>query len=759
MGVRFRYTTNSFKGNEVEVVINDSDYAGSEGTFEVQDGGIEKTYEGQGGLSPFDQRIIPSTLTLRILEDGSTIQTLFDDVSTSKEGRFTVQLYIDSVLDFSGVVLRDQGELIDGYREFWDMIAVCGLSLLKNYNYDYQIASPVAAYPDRYTNHFIEIFKKIKAVAALYGDSDEFIQTYTGFIHDEHPASSDPFYHTGHGNFYWNTTKGFVMYDNCYDVLNDMLEGWNARCFQSKGMYTIESVDTLEDAFGSYFAYAKDKSYSSQNSRGLLYTISGSDTDNSNSIRGSYGYMPGLQKIILNLDADEINLNLISGLKITGTQAADFAETVIFYVTGSTSLKVFGRLYFWCLLGSAWNDGVWPNREDFYYKFQIRVKLDDVYINSSAVVIGNKLVNPLTNTTWTASPTNYITFYVPVFPEWVLNPEEFIWQIYGTQILFESATIPKDGDLSIEVIYDQVYELDADGAEVQPVAVDMSFEIINDSKIIISDDSGDLERGSESIPFTTIVDVDNTHIIEKTLKTGDIIADNLQQLYVNDGTLVSSAPVWQKSSVGSWEHESFPGGLSTTREKQIIRMMGKMQSKSIKTYSGTIYTNTHLLGFNDRISYRSVSYAALGISINYLKNICYGKWFALTRDDAWGETTPDPEDDPRRKVKTRDIPISPGNIGLPDEATNPNAIKPFLKSGTLSNTDTIDTTSWTFTFPTSPTVEEMDGYIDFFVRNTKYRYTESDPMPQNTWKLDGTDLIINRATTGDYLFRSWNWFS
>ena len=117
-----RYTDG---GATWRIEIWDSSFVGEEYEFKVANG-VRKEYRADGDnvFSP----ILGSSVTFQMEVQDATHEALITDLAGAPEGRFTVALYVDTVLDWAGVINSPEISIEDHtYSYGFSITAVDGL--------------------------------------------------------------------------------------------------------------------------------------------------------------------------------------------------------------------------------------------------------------------------------------------------------------------------------------------------------------------------------------------------------------------------------------------------------------------------------------------------------------------------------------------------------------------------------------------------------------------------------------------------------
>lgn len=300
MAIRLTGTFYDINGAEHKVDIYDTDFVGSATSFDVKYCTIN--YQGEG--EDINAAMVGSraSIGMSIPYQDATLTTFITDLTTGEEGRFWVQLTkLDTSLTiWRGIITPDfSGEQDTApYFEF-KLSAVCGLATLKKM--PYHDGAALYEGTERFTKHIVTALTKLSH-ESMWGGSDVFIKTAIDWWEASMSsgATDDALYQGGveHSAFYKYGTAGDVDNDviSCYDVIRQILEGFNARILQVEGVWWIEQIPYRSTSPYYTRHYSKSGTYLSNATNSGANVIDQTKTG-AKLATIEYDYLPALRKV------------------------------------------------------------------------------------------------------------------------------------------------------------------------------------------------------------------------------------------------------------------------------------------------------------------------------------------------------------------------------------------------------------------------------------------------------------------------------
>lgn len=271
-------------GVEYTASIFDKDWGGASTLVDLMKDGIKIEYASEKDDDPM-QPIMGSVCTIEMLaeSDNSTHTTFLDDLRTSKEGRFYVEVTANggnySTL-WRGIVTPDTltNEQDNSPRYTVSITAVCGLALLKTVPY---LSGGTALYTGRekLVAHLCKALTKLAHVSDLWAVGDDFIETSADWweVTMTRGGANDPFNlsFVDHAAWYDYFTKGSIDKDviSCYDVIKHIVSSFGCRILQRGGMFVVEQLDYRTNTSYEYRRYDKAGTATSNSSHTGAQTI------------------------------------------------------------------------------------------------------------------------------------------------------------------------------------------------------------------------------------------------------------------------------------------------------------------------------------------------------------------------------------------------------------------------------------------------------------------------------------------------------
>jgi hypothetical protein len=233
--------------------IYDTEGGGDGVDFDITFGSVIISDEGDDN-DPF-KRVVPKICTWTMLlnsanydaSTASAVRSFYDELSNSYEGRFFCEVKRNDDSNdviFRGKILPDVGDLTLAMHEEFKVTAICGLKDLFNIEYKGKIEE--GRYNDdpiSFIEHFSNILKYNQVAEYFDGQGGPIFSTSQHWTCNFHDGSEDiwAFVHRRH-TYYEQLSSTFRRYMFAGDVLTDLLTGFNARIYQSKGVFQIEQI-------------------------------------------------------------------------------------------------------------------------------------------------------------------------------------------------------------------------------------------------------------------------------------------------------------------------------------------------------------------------------------------------------------------------------------------------------------------------------------------------------------------------------------
>jgi len=292
MAVRYRNTAYSIAGILWQIDIGDSAYSGAVNLFNTGGEIFNLSYK---GLTERCDPLMASTLTVPFQIETTTHEAFVNSIMAAQEERFTVQIYRNTVLYWSGVLLADQVQTEDiAYPYIVDLTFTDGLARLKDLDY----SNNGAPYTGRET--LLAIITRCLSrtgTSVLYGSGDYFLATSVNWydIRHQYWSTKCPLAYTtlDNGIFSEVDQDGIYTYKTCSEVLEMILRTFNATIMLSGGYYRIKQQ--MDDSRGNFYIryFTKSGTYITNGQ----YNYRSYPTVGERKTGGSFKYFPPLKQV------------------------------------------------------------------------------------------------------------------------------------------------------------------------------------------------------------------------------------------------------------------------------------------------------------------------------------------------------------------------------------------------------------------------------------------------------------------------------
>lgn len=492
------------------------------------------SYQGQPD-DPF-KRIISTkyevNIPLRLDEYSTTVLNelvdFYNDLSESPEGRFYItvrQLLVSgSKLLFRGKVLSDINDLQLNYFKDLKITAIDGIEDLKSIEYRPTL------FTDNLPLYTLEIYSFVEHMLAIlkYSETNVFFYADTALngtadvllLCSPHWTESDQatgnvWAQVGVRNMWFEqVTPSYRRYKNCYDVLTEILNGFNARCFFSNGVYVIEQLSILDNLTVTRYGYKYNGDPATSTPANKATHNIGTDNNSVILTYPSLKNIPGLKAVEL-VQSYKLQ-NYIAGT--TMQWPADDGPHSLGYVI-STGQQMGLALSFEVLMNV-------PNYVldvALLFMIEIEIKIGNYYLRSLAnpghpVSEGYDFVNKGTSGAllqigsfeWTLIPDTIRIVYNSGPTKFYDLAEIKSWIYYAG-----SLEVPADGELEITILPPKILYLNLANNATETAKI-ASVEILNNSRMIISPSGyGNLSEPPDKFSIYEVGNSKNT-LIHKT---------------------------------------------------------------------------------------------------------------------------------------------------------------------------------------------------------------------------------------------------
>ena len=620
MGIRLQGGFTSVKEEDVYVInIHDSDYSSTVINFDLFKDGltINKDHQDKGR----NVSILTSKCKIRMILDDSDKLSFLQDVVSSAEGRFRVEILKNTNKYWYGYImpdLLDRQDIPYSINPQLTIQATDGIGRLQKIDYNDDGSSYTGK--ETFIDHIFNILEKI-GFEDFYSASEDYLVTYVNWWDTNHAynTSTNPLELTrfDHKALIEVDRSGEVIYNNAFDVLQHMVKAWNCRLEFSEGAYYLIQINAYETDGSTKVLkiYDKDKTLSTTSTTDFatwtkrtgnldLYQDGTYEAYHNN---GRFRYYPALRKVEVSYEHYSTE-NFIPGYTWSNVLAPTATFSAIDYNDGAA------RLIFNAKLETRADFDTPADFQVCIYRFRIQFKVGTKYlVRSSSFVNGNFVLSELS---WSSS-----IGYVDVYSEWMYldNSPRYL------DVSFITPELLEDGDL--EVIVSKFGHYNTAGDQIFTGAdAFTAYWAWEDTSVQIYVD-GNLE-GQTNVALYTATNDDgstNSETEEVPLLIGDGPSGNTfgaMQVYDGSGWVDSSG--WRKGNSGDY----------ITFGQLLANELMAGQIFAIERYIGDVTGDFLSHGRLQRIiSSTATNYIFIGGSLNCHKDIWSGEWIQVDIDN------------------------------------------------------------------------------------------------------------------------------
>ncbi len=715
-------------------------------TFRTAKGSILVTDEGDDN-DPF-KRIITKKLSFTMLMNTAeytapqrtAILDVYNGITTSPEGRYYVLMVQGSTRKFVGKILADVGDLTLNYHRDVTINATDGLIQLKDIDYrpvDYDDRTPESLIPiDSFVEHFTEILKRNDVVDFFYNDALFAPTTVPMFTTSSFWTNPLPtaLGHTGDmmkcvakKNTYFNQqeNKAYRVYDKCFDILTDLLTGFNMRMYYSDGCYHIEQLGYQDNL--TVVRYAYDYTGTATTSPGNKVTHDITDNDDIYVLADpSLKHVPPLKAVILkqNKKYDNIFNGIDAFLHRTLTDNP--GPHNMGYVIGAGNQLVFDLRF----VNEA--DAI---IDQGYIQFEMSIKIGDYYLKN----------NPITDNI--LRPTATQAVYGEKEFQWTLTPSTFkmqrmqigfldiLFNLYpNTNVIGLSDEIPEDGDFIFELVSYKF--LDLTFTEMPANTAKLTrWALSKNSRIYIVTNG---IEGLKEVPDNTIIyelgDVKNSIIYEAKMSYFDAdtvaVFNSLWFKIPLGGASVLYAP----SVVANLWADADMGVSLPIQELAIKQMLGMRRKPNRVVRLSMLRKDGLVCHMDDRYAIGSNLYIPLRMVHNVDRAEYQVSLWSVLKDFSGVNIIRFSDDEPIYKLNV---------VDLTSDKPLTSSIHAYWKwTGVTDPYVTLDEPLG-FYISSTTTADEIEEYFDVYKTNIRMEYVDYTTL---TFPLTAGDLLLTQYT-------------
>lgn len=633
---RLQCTYRSTKQKLWKIIIYDRD-AVSETSIEFDTvAGAEITRKGDDN-NPH-HNIFPSKAVFTMFLENSDHDSFYDDLVGSREGRFLVYIHTymaDETTEwpmFHGFILQDLSPVEDRKCPSFQITAVDGLQQLQNVRYQ-ENGNPLNNYLIK--EYFYNCIKEVKWLDYFMASDDDMVEYAFQWSSQYHAVDAEILKESRLANYFRKFEDGRLLYYTCYEILDDLLKGFNAQLFYHKGRYVIEQVgikssDTLVTTYW--------QSYDSNTTTSVGYTPLEYDYDsNTNISADTYplkNHLPPLKSIDIRQRGDHLS-NVLLPFKWTDTSATETIISSLEDPDGKT--RLFFDSTFYAYMENATGIGT-----ELYAKFRLTVRNNTVYATrtyandydfkaNGGLVPNIYTGESITNITWSGSSPDYIEFWVKVgyLKDDVVPTYDNLLNFYKYMI-FQTPPFTSGVFLSINLQLEGIYtDSNFTTAYVGGDTIRWGIDRVN--RAYISHSLDDREAQDVIIPVT--VNSDATFEIEHPFSMGDYPSSaSKQKIQVHNGTTWVDSDGWvDPDTAGNALFQYMAANeIAAMRDKPRLKLDVSLFYEKL----------LHPIDFRRTIIYKTKRMISMGLTINTIDDTTEGRYFEI--DKVYNGTIGDP---------------------------------------------------------------------------------------------------------------------
>lgn len=617
MALRFVNEFYSTEGTDWKIEIHDSDFVGDAVNFKSN--GFTLQYENQNKRNLVGA-LMSSTLEFEfIIEIEGGQEGLIDDLIASSETRFSVVVYLNAAIWWTGAIVPDVGTIADEYYPYsFTITAVCGLGLLADYEYvtDTPETTSDSKWLDTFTGFdtlltiIARCLKKLPHVVTHYTGADPFLKTAVNWYDEDltYGALVDPLKERYLLNSLFSNvqTSGNAKPDSCADVIEKILDCFNARITQVGGAWVIEQYETRSNLTDNKVrSYAYD--LTGQAASSVATELDINPAGDGVRIRGAqFSFAKALKKTVVTLNA-QTRYNLAAAARFDQDSAAAFNAGNVFWVNTTTTFRAKGSI-----------SGNFEN-----------INIPDVLGLPIAVSLIFKLTVNL-NSNWLDQDVTYLGLGLP-------NITEMVWEglATGIEIPVELGFVPdigenKDfsqefdfvintpagtqGNLTINFELLRVVNM-ATNATVTDTLYAVTWKMNNPYFAIFFDE--DLAIGKQQIEA-----YNDSYIHTGSLKLETFVGDAIG---VNDLGALRREDTGSYFETDNWQIRDTAVVIPTVSEL-LARQVLAAHSLPVKIIRGTVYSTELAEEPIRALEYETKIYLFIGGTFNAVRDELQGEW-------------------------------------------------------------------------------------------------------------------------------------
>lgn len=577
-----------------------------------------------GDRSDTFKRIIPASAEFTIMtgcevyttEQEDAIAEFYFNLTNSFEGRFYVTIIAGTDMLFQGKILPDVGDyLISQYGDF-AVTAIDGITDLQDIEYrptDYTDLTPESAIQTyTFNEHFIDILQRIdsvlffKEVYNSFSTSLSLLSTAANWTESQ-SITGDIFEQVKVRNYWFEKvgTGSYRKYRSCWEVLTDLLTGFNARMYYARGRYNVEQI-SYADNNPLYIDIYHYNVFEDTVGVGATLTRVQHDYDTDDDLwagaGATKGRLPAFKAV--ELEQGKQFTNYINGMAMSvpgNSGPFDFG-----YVIG-TGNKLVLQWNVELLLGTAWSVAPYSSTILVEWILTFKMKIGDYWMvaddpkyagtvgvqPTGSYHVGNGGVVPVIN--WALTDSTVTVKWERTFISSSLNDFQTQVSTYtsfvrNSALVIESSEILGNGNLIIELV-DFVTKRNGTIIGGSPKG---TFQLVKTSRVIIASGYKDLYDQPKGIKRYEIGDTRNSLVYKTKLGYYDSDKATTNQLFMK----ASGTP----NQVPTVEWTDPDPGLTLPIEELMMKSILAMRKIPAQIYNMALfYKTTSQIHFGDQV--------------------------------------------------------------------------------------------------------------------------------------------------------------
>lgn len=244
-----RYTCDyvSENGSTFKLEIFDSEYTGATELLDITSEGAVISYE----ASNRDDSVLASKLQINCVVNDDDFETFINDIATSGEDRFAVKLQRNGFIFWLGYLLPDLVSYNDeSYPYLITLEATDALGILKDIPFSDSSGNNYTG-NDSLMDILIKILYNKTNISNFYdGDGYAITKSLINWyeLHHIRTANYCPLRYTQvDQSVFLTDDDNTVLPMNCLDVIRNICDTFNARIYQSSGVFQVEQMTEVTD--------------------------------------------------------------------------------------------------------------------------------------------------------------------------------------------------------------------------------------------------------------------------------------------------------------------------------------------------------------------------------------------------------------------------------------------------------------------------------------------------------------------------------